>query len=161
MSFFSLLQTMFLSPGLVKKFPSFCVLSTIFHTRTNANPVDDRIDAILPSCITLTSGSTSCRVGINPVPTLGPSLDGGYQWISIEPTTIVDSGTVVATDEGVWTKSETGFVLIVPVTTTIGGSVVTSTSTAYFDFITEIAVAEAGGGAVIAAVVIGKFSLLA
>lgn len=136
-----------------------CALSTLFHLKTHAKPIDiddPKIDAILPSCVTLTSGSTSCNIGINPVPTLDPSLDGGYQWISIEPTTIVNSGTVIATDEGVWTKSETNYVSIIPVTTTIGGSIVTSTSTGYFDFITETAVAEAGGGAVIAAVVIGK-----
>lgn len=136
-----------------------CVLSVLFHTHTHAKPVDDRRDAVLPSCITPTSGSMSCRVGINPTPALDPSLDGGYQWISVEPTTILDSGTIVAADEGIWTKSQKDYVSVVPVTTTIGSSVVTLASTAYFDFITETAVVEAGGGEVIAAVVIGTFFL--
>lgn len=130
-----------------------CVLPTLLHGKTHASPIKDQIDAIAPSCTTLASGSTTCNVGINSLPTLGPSLDGGYQWISIEPTTIMDSGTVIATDEGVWTNTQTDYVTVAPVTTTVSGSTITSTSTGYFSFITETAVGQAGGP-VIAAVVI-------
>jgi len=38
--------------------------------------------AVVPSCSTDAAGSTSCNVGVNPVPTLGPILDGGYQWLT-------------------------------------------------------------------------------
>jgi hypothetical protein len=62
--------------------------------------------AVEPSCTTDATGSTSCNVGINTVPTFA-SLDGGYQWLTDEVTTTSISGSLITETIPVFTATET------------------------------------------------------
>jgi hypothetical protein len=93
------------------------------------------IHAIQPTCTTIGS-STSCNVGINTVPPL-VTLDGGYQWLTIELTTTTESGSTLTTNEAVWTASQTSYLGVESITTTAAnGATTVSTSTEYISFIT-------------------------
>jgi hypothetical protein len=126
--------------------------------KTNGIPLsaeDAIIHAIQPTCIPFQGGSTSCNVGINTLPSL-VSLDGGYEWLTFQPTTITESGSTLTTNEAVWTAVQTSYLDVETVTTTAtNGATTVSTSTAYVSFITTTtAAAGAAPTAVIAAAII-------
>jgi hypothetical protein len=84
------------------------------------------------------------------------SLDGGYEWLTVQPTTITESGSTLTTNEAVWTAVQTSYLDVETVTTTAtNGATTVSTSTAYVSFITTTtAAAGAAPTAVIAAAII-------
>ena len=113
------------------------------------------IHAVQPTCTTLQGGSTSCNVGINTVPPL-VTLDGGYEWLTVQPTTTTESGSTLTTNEAVWTAVQTSYLDVRPVTNTAtNGAKIVSTSTEYLSFITTTtAPAGAAPTALIAAAII-------
>lgn len=113
------------------------------------------IAAISPRCTTDTTGSTSCNVGVNPVPTF-QSLDGGYQWLSAELITETDSrGVIKTTTSRSWTAVETNFLTASVSTKTNGADTITTTTTSYVSFITAQPTVNGNvGDAVIAGVVL-------
>ena len=113
------------------------------------------IHAIQPGCTTFQGGSTSCNVGINTVPSL-VTLDGGYEWLTVQQTTTTQSGSALTTNEAVWTAVQTSYLDIIPITTTAtNGATTVSTSTEYLSFITTTtAPAGAASTALIAAAII-------
>ncbi|KAF8847572.1 hypothetical protein BDZ45DRAFT_754766 [Acephala macrosclerotiorum] len=126
--------------------------------KTNGIPLSAEnaiIHAVQPTCTTLQGGSTSCNVGINSLPSL-ITLDGGYEWLTVQPTTITESGSTLTTNEAVWTAVQTSYLDVEPVTTTAtNGATTVSTSTAYVSFITTTtAAAGAAPTALIAAAII-------
>jgi hypothetical protein len=138
-------------------FVLFALLSSLIG-RTNGIPLsaeDAIIHAIQPTCTTLQGGSTSCNVGINTLPSL-VSLDGGYEWLTVQPTTITESGSTLTTNEAVWTAVQTSYLDVETVTTTAtNGATTVSTSTAYVSIITTTtAAAGAAPTALIAAAII-------
>ncbi len=112
--------------------------------------------AIVPSCSTNAAGSTSCNIGINPVPTLGPILDGGYQWLTQETVTHTVFGLPIVEPTEVFTATETNFLDVTTRTTTdTAGVTVTNIETQYVSFITATPSANGvAAAAVIAGVVI-------
>jgi hypothetical protein len=133
--------------------------------KTNGFPLsagDAVIHAIPPTCTTLPGGSSSCIVGINTVPPL-ITLDGGYQWLTVEPTTTTESGSTLTTNKAVWTATQTSYLDLISITTTASnGATTVSVSTEYVSFITTTT-ASAGAaptvliaGAVIAPALLGS-----
>ena len=121
---------------LVVQLPSFlhALLHILLFSLVSAG--DAVIEAIAPACTTLSNGLTTCNVGVNTVPPL-VSLDGGYQWLTVEPTTITLSGSTVSTNEAVWTAIQTSYLDVITVTTTgTNGVTSTSASTEYISFVT-------------------------
>lgn len=112
------------------------------------------VHAISPSCVTV-KGSSSCNIGVNPVPTLA-SFDGGYQWLTIEPMTETISGKLTTAPTAVFTAKETKYLSLIPtITTPPNGLPVTATSTQYINFLTAKSGGNiAAGTAFIAGVVI-------
>ncbi|KAI9854925.1 MAG: hypothetical protein M1824_006494 [Vezdaea acicularis] len=114
---------------------------------------DVGIEAIRPGCTNLAGGSTSCHVGVNPVPP-DPALAGG----DLSPTTITltESGSVTTIASETWTASETNFLGVTTISSTdSAGSTVATTSTQYISFITTTQSSDgAVGSAVIGGVVI-------
>jgi hypothetical protein len=112
--------------------------------------------AIVPSCSTDATGSTSCNIGINPIPTLGLTLDGGYQWLTQETVTYTVFGLPIIEQTEVFTATETNFLDVTTITATdTAGVTVTNIETLYVSFIT--ATPSANGvpaAAVVAGVVI-------
>jgi len=140
--------------------PPFLLLALLSSLigKTNGIPLSADnaiIHAVQPACTTLQGDSTSCNVGINTVPSL-VTLDGGYEWLTIQPTTITESGSTLKTNEAVWTAVQTSYLDVEPITTTAtDGAISVSTSTAYVSFITTTtAAAGAAPTALIAAAVI-------
>ncbi|KAH8784624.1 hypothetical protein BGZ57DRAFT_951007 [Hyaloscypha finlandica] len=126
--------------------------------KTNRIPLSAEnaiIHAVQPTCTTLQGGSTSCKVGINILPSL-VTLNGGYEWLTVQPTTITVSGSTLTTNEEVWTAVQTSYLDVEPVTTTAtNGATTVSTSTAYVSFITSTtAAAGAAPTALIATAII-------
>jgi len=121
--------------------PPFLLLALLSSLigKTNGIPLSADnaiIHAVQPACTTLQGDSTSCNVGINTVPSL-VTLDGGYEWLTIQPTTITESGSTLKTNEAVWTAVQTSYLDVKPVTTTAtNGATTVSTSTEYVSFIT-------------------------
>ncbi|CZS96997.1 uncharacterized protein RCO7_02719 [Rhynchosporium graminicola] len=67
-----------------------------------------QIKAIAPACTTLANGLTTCNVGVNTVPPL-KTLDGGYQWLTVEPAVVTLAGSAVTSTEYVsFVTSTTG-----------------------------------------------------
>jgi len=64
------------------------------------------IKAVAPSCVTDAAGSSSCNIGVNPVPTFA-SLDGGYQWLTDIITTTSVSGALTTETVPTFTAKET------------------------------------------------------
>ncbi|KIM99170.1 hypothetical protein OIDMADRAFT_30801 [Oidiodendron maius Zn] len=125
-----------LSSLLLFLLPALLLLSLI--GKTTGIPLSaggDVIHAIQPTCTTLPGGSTSCNVGINTIPPL-VTLDGGYQWLTVEPTTTTDSGSTLTTNEAVWTASQISYLTAEHITITSNGATIVSTSTEYVSFIT-------------------------
>ena len=146
-----------MSMALLLPFVLFALLLS-FIGRANGTPLsagNGVIHAIKPTCISLQGDITSCNVGINSVPPL-VTLDGGYQWLTVEPTTTTESGSTLTTNEAVWTAAQTSYLDIKPITTTVtNGAITVLTSTQYVSFITTTtAPAGAAPTALIAAVVI-------
>jgi hypothetical protein len=134
------------------------VLLSSLISKTNGMPLsaeNDIIYAIQPTCTTLQGGSTSCNVGINTLPTL-VTLEGGYEWLTVQPTTITESGSILTANEPVWTAVQTSYLDVEPATTTASnGATTVSISTAYVSFITTTtAAAGAAPTAAIAAAII-------
>ncbi|KIM98737.1 hypothetical protein OIDMADRAFT_57081 [Oidiodendron maius Zn] len=126
--------------------------------KTNGIPLsagNTVIHAVEPSCTTLPGGSSSCNVGINTIPPL-VTLDGGYQWLTVQPTTTIESGSTLTTNKAVWTATQTSYLGVTPITTTAtNGATTVSTSTEYVSFITTTtAPAGAAPTALIAAAII-------
>jgi len=126
--------------------------------KTNGIPLsaeNDIIHAVQPTCTTLQGGSTSCNVGINTLPSL-VTLNGGYEWLTVQPTTITESGSTLTTNEAVWVAVQTSYLDVEPVPITVtDGATTVSTSTAYVSFITSTtAAAGAAPTALIAAAII-------
>jgi len=140
--------------------PTFLLLALLSSLigKTNGMPLSAEnviIHAIQPTCTTLQGGSTSCNVGINTLPTL-VTLEGGYKWLTVQPTTITESGSTLTGDEPFWTAVQTSYLDVRPVTTTASnGATTVSTSTAYVSFITTTnSAAGAAPTAAIAAAII-------
>jgi hypothetical protein len=126
--------------------PPFLLLTLLSSLigKTNGMPLsaeNDIIHAIQPTCTTLQGGSTSCNVGVNTLPTL-VTLEGGYEWLTVQPTTITESGSTLTANEPVWTAVQTSYLDVEPVTTTeSNGATTVSTSTQYVSFITSTSAA--------------------
>jgi hypothetical protein len=112
--------------------------------------------AVVPSCSTDAAGSTSCNIGIDPITTLGPILDEGYQWLTQETVIVTVLGIPIIESTAVFTATETNFLDIASITTTnLVGATTTSIETQYVSFITATpSVNGVAAAAVIAGVVI-------
>ena len=136
-------------------FAAYAMLSLLLLMVKEVQPIaistDVSVDAIAPGCVTLDGGSTSCHVGVNPVPS-DPALAGETAALaggdlSLTTLTLSQSGSIATLASATWTASETDYLGISTISSTVpGGSTVVTTSTQYISFITAMPTDNSAAG---------------
>lgn len=73
---------------------------------TKAACASDEVNAATLSCVTDSTGSTLCPIGVDPVATYA-TIDGGYQWLTDEIETTTESGMPTTETVPVFTATQT------------------------------------------------------